>query len=569
MFTHTTTQPHNHTITHSQTHKPNNTHTKINERSGILYIRYKSMMTTPAIDSRVAIQDESISMGSSVGRALYSTCAISAGTCILTEEPIVAIHPSIIMSQSMQHAKDNGTKTSQFTLSSLVNGFELQLVLAWLRSGRREKDFDKHGMTRSNIIIPEHAWQENKRISIDIAAIQQAITSKKPTLQSIVRIANRLTTYTIPLFETMTGETSGFAIGNTLLSAINYSCIPNVIINYKISNGNRVVLELHALRDIEACEELTVCYQPNSEFSAYFTRREVLQQKFGFDCECVTCKLQENEMKQDRSQQSLIHFNVNEQMKKTFNVMRYTQQQELHADYNNAIRTRDAIEEKKEKGVDDVETLMSIEKRLHSMQWLNLVDFIFVNDKQRDFANGIVPDGYHTWPWNICEQLRVCIIRLLGAELSLKQYDIDDSSSSSSASSIQNDAVLNRENQENYKFLENVFLMLNQYIDLVSQCILAHHTPVLSYYVAFTAVLIKQRFVIASLRTDDEYKEFSQQAPSRAYVLLETYLSRMKSPHGLALLMLRGNDSIIHPSWLSGPLREACIKYDAHIINIE
>ncbi|KAE9401966.1 SET domain-containing protein [Gymnopus androsaceus JB14] len=71
-----------------------------------------------------------------------------------------------------------------------------------------------------------------------------------------------------------------------LISRANHACTPNS--NYYFS-VETFAGELHAVKDIEIGEEITVQYV--DPLDARSTRRELLKKAFFFDCECGTCSL--------------------------------------------------------------------------------------------------------------------------------------------------------------------------------------------------------------------------------------------------------------------------------------
>lgn len=67
-------------------------------------------------------------------------------------------------------------------------------------------------------------------------------------------------------------------------SRINHSCLPSVI---AASNPEDDTMTFHALRDIDAGEELTISY---ISAAMKFRSREDAIRKYGFDCACPACK---------------------------------------------------------------------------------------------------------------------------------------------------------------------------------------------------------------------------------------------------------------------------------------
>ncbi|KAM0451340.1 hypothetical protein ACHAO4_006015 [Trichoderma viride] len=67
-------------------------------------------------------------------------------------------------------------------------------------------------------------------------------------------------------------------------SRINHSCRPNT---HKSWNANLQRLTVHAVRDIERGEEITVSYL--GEVMGYIERQMILKERFRFDCGCDRC----------------------------------------------------------------------------------------------------------------------------------------------------------------------------------------------------------------------------------------------------------------------------------------
>jgi hypothetical protein len=544
------------------------------------FIRVAHHITVETSDSRmsqasfpshtlVAIQDSSVMMGKEVGRALFSALPIPAGTRILSEIPMIICHPEVNMDHSVAHAKTLKIKPTQYQFSSLVKSFELQMCLAWLRSGRREVDLAKHNLTRVNQLIDPVTWKSNKAVLKDIEAIRSKITSDTPSRKSVVTMTNILSSYTIPVVGPMTGEAGGFAIGGPFLSSMNYSCDPNVMI-YTTKIDNQFVLELYALRDIDAFEELVVNFQSNGEFLSYFQRRVTFEDKMGVACACLRCKIQLKEVQTETKSRHLMHFNVNEQMQKVYTPENYKIKELAHHHYMQTLKMRDEIMNMKQKGMKELRNLMAVDRNIHFLEWKNLEEFIFVNETNCDFLNGKVPQGYRVWPWLVCEQLRVCLVRFLGTEVDLgKKVTKPKPGSAADIAGIaavpldETDAAIEAKVTNDEEFLKRVFLLLNQYMDLVAQNIVKHNTPALSFWVAFSSVFIQQRLAVSKLTTDADFKAFTESATPRAYALLNKFLRAMRMPHGLASAMLESDVDIIHPSWMAMPLREACDFYDA------
>ena len=73
-----------------------------------------------------------------------------------------------------------------------------------------------------------------------------------------------------------------------LCSRINHSCRPNCFAAWNALLGRQT---LHALREIGQGEELTVAYVGGAEAGVRASRRQMLADKYHFDCSCEACSL--------------------------------------------------------------------------------------------------------------------------------------------------------------------------------------------------------------------------------------------------------------------------------------
>ena len=73
-----------------------------------------------------------------------------------------------------------------------------------------------------------------------------------------------------------------------LCSRINHSCRPNCFAAWNALLGRQT---LHALREIGQGEELTVAYVGGAEAGVRASRRQMLADKYHFDCACEACSL--------------------------------------------------------------------------------------------------------------------------------------------------------------------------------------------------------------------------------------------------------------------------------------
>jgi hypothetical protein len=80
---------------------------------------------------------------------------------------------------------------------------------------------------------------------------------------------------------------NAFSKGVFLLgSRMNHSCLPNIIAKYNPDTDKRT---FHAIRDIDAQEELTVSYSGGLN-STLKQRKAELQEEYGFLCTCPACE---------------------------------------------------------------------------------------------------------------------------------------------------------------------------------------------------------------------------------------------------------------------------------------
>jgi len=66
---------------------------------------------------------------------------------------------------------------------------------------------------------------------------------------------------------------------------INHSCVPNSQHSWNSMKNSQMI---HAVRDIEQGEEITICYGKQGAFDA---RRDYLIESFSFECDCSVCSL--------------------------------------------------------------------------------------------------------------------------------------------------------------------------------------------------------------------------------------------------------------------------------------
>ncbi|KAF4448691.1 SET domain-containing protein 5 [Fusarium austroafricanum] len=85
----------------------------------------------------------------------------------------------------------------------------------------------------------------------------------------------------------------GAAVGGVYptICLINHSCLANSHNNWNSEEGHETI---HAIRPIEAGEEITICYDQGGPSAV---RKATFEKSFGFDCTCSLCTLPAPELK--------------------------------------------------------------------------------------------------------------------------------------------------------------------------------------------------------------------------------------------------------------------------------
>lgn len=81
---------------------------------------------------------------------------------------------------------------------------------------------------------------------------------------------------------------------------INHSCLPNSHNNWNDEAKHETI---HAIRPIKAGEEVTISYDRGGPSAV---RKALLENKFGFDCNCSTCTLPPAELRDSDARRALI-----------------------------------------------------------------------------------------------------------------------------------------------------------------------------------------------------------------------------------------------------------------------
>ena len=193
------------------------------------------------------------------GVGLFATETIPAGTRILTEAPLIAFpHPP--------------------TPVEILNA-----VTSLPLSDRQ----DYLSLTYAHYLDEIHTVREPDSLDIYTHDIDEV-----PTLSVLegLDISPEKAKKIIAIFENNAFDIIGTVPGANGVgifmqgTRINHSCLPNVSHQW---NKQLKAKTFHALRDIEAGEELTIAYL--LPFQARVGRQRYLLEKHGFVCECLAC----------------------------------------------------------------------------------------------------------------------------------------------------------------------------------------------------------------------------------------------------------------------------------------
>ena len=196
------------------------------------------------------------------GRGVFATRHISAGSLILAEIPS--------LKWSLSHATLGNADILISTVGSVI------LSDTAHDSSRKLYPFRLDEVDSDEIRKIEELWSEE---DIDRIMRQYNLSHQGAPIgrDEILRTTLALQ---------HNGFTSGLYL---LLCMINHSCHPNCI---KFSplrpNGWQCASEIWATRDIEANEELTICYFEPLEM-VHLSRRRFLHSHHRFDCSCDRC----------------------------------------------------------------------------------------------------------------------------------------------------------------------------------------------------------------------------------------------------------------------------------------
>ncbi|TMX04479.1 hypothetical protein EJD97_008589 [Solanum chilense] len=263
----------------------------------------------------------------SAGRGVFATRRIGAGELIHTDKPILS-HPSLSSLHSVcyfclknvasnlpfcsdecrQQSKifydtEKQADWSRFHEYCRTQGLKYPLLVKRLActiiSGAATPEtldiLQPATLSSEMILLMEKAYQLLRSTFEDAGFTDEQIAflSKKWYIDVLARIRINsfrielaLGSYEDILLSAAASVEAEAAVGNAiymLTSFYNHDCDPNAHILWIES----VNAKLKALRDIEAGEELRICYIDAS--MDHDARRAILSEGFGFDCRCARC----------------------------------------------------------------------------------------------------------------------------------------------------------------------------------------------------------------------------------------------------------------------------------------
>ncbi|KAK5165512.1 uncharacterized protein LTR77_009041 [Saxophila tyrrhenica] len=189
------------------------------------------------------------------GLGLFAKCDVKRGSRLLSEAPLLLIPSS-------------GPTTYQ----------DLQQQLEKASPAEREA---LYGLQHDPELLSRNQVRQVRNYAVTI----RKFAKDKDGLKSFVQTQAKA----MAIFETNATKLvnkSGSAVF-PLYSRINHSCTPNVYANYNPSLRTHTV---HAIRDIEAGEEILTTYIDSSQF---FAGRDEDLKKYGFECACAFCQSHE------------------------------------------------------------------------------------------------------------------------------------------------------------------------------------------------------------------------------------------------------------------------------------
>lgn len=202
------------------------------------------------------------------GLGLFATSAIPRGTRILSETPLL----------SLSHTQDS---SQIYVASTLITVKAREALLALSSHTTRESRIIRSvqaAIAISKISILDLIKGKNKSVR------SQRKTSWLERFRQHQNITNVFRSNAFNIGHRSEGAPYHQAVFFTI-SRINHSCIPNAQANF---HPTLQTFNVHAIRDIEVDEEVTINYLAESG-AGRKVRREALERDYGFSCDCAAC----------------------------------------------------------------------------------------------------------------------------------------------------------------------------------------------------------------------------------------------------------------------------------------
>lgn len=208
------------------------------------------------------------------GLGVFANRFIPRGTRIFSERPLLAIQ------QNLQ-------PSAIWAAFALLSPSARQDLLALSAHNTRESAF-----LRWNQAFWHLCRQNLSCLSTKLRGGQGSSSAFRPwSIGEHVTILHIFRSNTFHLGATETSDSSSSSPHQAVfpnISRINHSCIPNAQGNFHTKLGQ---LTIHAVRDINVDEELTLNYLPEHG-ALQATRQSKLLRDYGFTCACPACDLE-------------------------------------------------------------------------------------------------------------------------------------------------------------------------------------------------------------------------------------------------------------------------------------
>jgi hypothetical protein len=410
---------------------------------------------------------------------------------------------------------------------------------------------------------------------------------------NIIALANTLDFNCVYLTEPLTGGLVGYCIGGKYVSCMNMSCDPNATVHAvrALTTDGHLTIEVYALRDITECEEINIMSDTHGEFIGPAARMQRFRRRYAVQCVCNQCAGDKMCMRLVQAQLPLKFLSFPAQCSAVLPIAA-AKQLALDTELFELLGTKISreIAQQRKKSMTDLKRMDEIERTMLKLQWKNLM--IILRLDTENHKHGVpgttcpIPRGYRVWPLNVCEQLRLCISNTLATEMRMmKPVSMQENensacttpvaasaaaSPSTAAQSAAPDVIVSEAEatadqriqalgwHNDRMLLECMLAVLNEYMTLVAQQVLCHHTPMLSYFVAIMATLIMQRLsVFDQVSTDEQAKALVPKLVPIAMGHMKRFLRNMRLSEKPVSALLETQMDSIHSSWAAIILLEA------------